>query len=352
MRILVINPGSTSTKIAIFEDLKQIWKNNIHHETEDLKKFDSVSKQFDYRKELIVSEIQKAGEAIDFNAVIGRGGLLHPLEGGVYNINEKMRQELMHPLREHACNLGALIAYEISAGIPNCRAFIADPVVVDELDDVARITGIPEIQRISIFHALNQKAIARRYAAEHGKKYEELNLIVAHLGGGVSVGAHHNGRVIDVNNALDGEGPMSPERAGSIPAGQLVEMCFEGKYSKAEIKKMLCGKGGMVAHLNSNNAQAIDEAARNGDEKASAIAKAMMYQVAKYIGSMHAALCCKTEAVLVTGGIAYNEYFMNVLKEYAGGIAPIFIYPGEDELGALAENAYNVLTGVFEAKEY
>lgn len=352
MRILVINPGSTSTKIAIFEDLKQIWKANIHHEAEELKDFESVSKQFDYRKEIILSEITKAGESIDFNAVIGRGGLLHPLEGGVYNINEKMRNELMHPVREHACNLGALIAYEISAGIKGCQAFIADPVVVDELDELARITGIPEIQRISIFHALNQKAIARRYAAEHGKKYEELNIIVAHLGGGVSVGAHCCGRVIDVNNALDGEGPMSPERAGSIPAGQLVDMCFDGKYSKAEIKKMLCGKGGLVALLGTNNCQAIDRAAENGDPKADKTVRAMMYQVAKYIGSMHVALKCKTEAVLVTGGIAHNRYFIDILKEYAGGIAPFFIYPGEDELGALAENAHNVLTGIFQAKEY
>lgn len=352
MRILVINPGSTSTKIAVYDNLEQIWKANIHHETEDLKSFKHVSDQFGYRKELILSEIKKAGLPVNFNAVIGRGGLLHPLEGGVYNINSKMRDELMHPLREHASNLGALIAYEIANEIDGCRSFIADPVVVDELEEVARITGIPEIRRISIFHALNQKAIARRYAKETGKRYEDLNLIVAHLGGGVSIGAHRKGKVIDVNNALDGDGPISPERAGSIPTGQLVELCFSGKYTKDEIKKMLCGKGGMVAHLKTNNALAIEEAAIKGDEKSMLIMKVMIYQLAKSIGAMHAALKCQTDAILVTGGMAHSKILMNLLNDYIENIAPVKVYPGEDELGALAENAYNVLTGEYTAKEY
>lgn len=352
MRILVINPGSTSTKIAVYENLEQVWKTNIHHETEDLKSFKQISDQFGYRKELILSELKKAGQAIDFNAIIGRGGLLHPLEGGVYTINQKMRDELMHPLREHACNLGALIAYEIAEEIDGCRSFIADPVVVDELEEVARITGIPQIKRISIFHALNQKAIARRYAKETGKKYEDLNLIVAHLGGGVSIGAHRKGKVIDVNNALDGDGPISPERAGSLPTGQLVDLCFSGEFTKEEVKKMLCGKGGMVAHLNTNNALAIEEDAIKGDEKSMLIMKVMIYQLAKSIGAMHAALKCQTDAILVTGGMAHSEILMNLLKDYIEGLAPIKVYPGEDELGALAENAYYVLTGEYKTKEY
>lgn len=352
MKILVINPGSTSTKIGVFNDLNLVWKTNIHHEAEDLKKFKYVSEQYDYRKELIVSELKKAGIGLDFQAVIGRGGLLKPMEGGVYNINQKMRDELMHPVKEHACNLGALIAYEIASGIEGCRSFIADPVVVDELDDVARITGIPEMPRASIFHALNQKAIARRYANEIGRKYEDLNLVVAHIGGGVSIGAHRYGRVVDVNNALDGEGPISPERAGTLPAGPLVDMCFSGNYTKEEIKKKICGKGGMVAHLNTNDALAIENAALAGDEKAQLIFKVMLYGIAKQIGAMHAALCCKTDAILVTGGIAHSRYGMDILREYVGTLAPFKVYPGEDELGALAENAYNVLTGVFKSKDY
>lgn len=352
MKILVINPGSTSTKIGVYEDLNLKWKTNIHHDTDELKKFTTISEQYDYRKELIVSELRKENIPLDFNAVIGRGGLLHPLEGGVYKINRKMLDELTHPAREHACNLGALIAHEIASGINNCQSFIADPVVVDELQDIARITGLPELPRISIFHALNQKAIARRYAKETGKRYEDINIIVVHLGGGVSVGAHQHGKVIDVNNALDGEGPMSPERAGTLPAGQLTELCFSGKYTKQEVKKMICGKGGMVAHMNSNDALAIENAAVAGDKKAQLINEAMMYQVAKYVGAMHTALCCETEAILVTGGIARSKYCIDILMKYIGKLAPVKIYPGEDELGALAENAYNVLTNVYQAKEY
>lgn len=352
MRILVINPGSTSTKIAVYEDLEQIWKTNIHHEAEELKKFSAVSEQFGYRKELILSELKNAGQAVDFNAVIGRGGLLNPLEGGVYNINEKMRNELLKPKREHACNLGALIAFEIAKSIENCSSFIADPVVVDEMDNIARITGIPEIQRISIFHALNQKAIARKFAKESGKDYESLNLVVAHLGGGVSIGAHRKGRVIDVNNALDGEGPISPERAGSIPAGQLVELCFSGKYTREEVKKMLCGKGGMVALSGTNNAKDVEDAAKEGDEKSELVISAMAYQIAKSIGMMHAALKCETDAILITGGMAYGKYLTDKIASYIDKLAPVKIYPGEDELGALAENAYNVLTGQCKAKEY
>lgn len=352
MKILVINPGSTSTKIAVFEDEKQVWIKNIHHSADELKEFTRISDQYDYRKNYILAELKEAGYGIDFDAVIGRGGLLHPISGGVYHVNEKMCEDLRNAKKEHASNLGALIAAEIAVLSHHCPAFIADPVVVDELQDVARVSGLSALPRISIFHALNQKAVARRFAAEQGKKYEEMDLIVAHLGGGISVGAHHHGRVIDVNNALDGEGPFSPERAGTLPAGQLVDLCFSGQYTQKEIKKMISGKGGLVDHLGTNDSLKAEQAAEAGDRKAILINEAMMYGVAKSIGAMHAVLKCKTEAILVTGGIAYSKPLMAFLKEFVQDMAPVHVYPGEDEMGALALNALNVLRGEFAAQEY
>lgn len=353
MKILVINPGSTSTKIGVYENVDLLWKTNIHHDTDYLKAYKCVSDQFAYRKELILSELKNAGFDInDFKAVIGRGGLLSPLEGGVYEVNQKMLDDLKTTKREHASNLGAIIAHDIASMVDGCKSYIADPVVVDELQDVARVTGVPELPKISIFHALNQKAIARRYAREVGKKYEDLNLVVVHLGGGISVGAHCHGRVIDVNNALDGDGPLTPERAGTLPAGQLVDLCFSGKYEKGEIKKLICGKGGMVAFLGTNDARVAEDAALAGDARAKLVNDAMIYGIAKSIGAMHVVLFCQTDAILVTGGIAHSKFVVDRLTEYVGRLAPIKVYPGEDELGALAENAYNVLTGVCESKVY
>lgn len=352
MKVLVINPGSTSTKIAVFEDGKQVWIKNIHHSTEELKDFARISDQYDYRKGYVLRELAEAGIEVAFDAVIARGGLLHPISGGVYAVNQKMREDLLSAKKEHACNLGALIATEIACVSGGCPAFIADPVVVDEMEEVARVSGIAALPRVSIFHALNQKAIARRYAAEAGKKYEELNLVVAHLGGGISVGAHCHGRVIDVNNALDGEGPFSPERAGTLPAGQLVDLCFSGKYTQAEVKKMLCGKGGLVDLYGTNDCLTVEQAAEAGDKKAVLIMDAMIYGVAKNIGAMHAVLGCKTDAILVTGGIAYSKPLMAKLKERVEGMAPVVVYPGEDEMGALAMNAFKVLQGEFVAKQY
>lgn len=353
MKILVINPGSTSTKIGVYEDTNLLWKKNIHHDSDHLKQFTSIAGQYPYRKELILSELRAEGfSSDDFRAVIGRGGLLSPLQGGVYAVNEKMIDELKHATREHASNLGAILAYDIAAAIDGCMAFIADPVVVDELDDVARVSGLPGLPRVSIFHALNHKAIAHRYARDMGRKYEELDLIVVHMGGGISVGAHRHGRVIDVNNALDGEGPLSPERAGTLPAGQLVDLCFSGNYDKAEIKKMISGKGGMVAHLGTNDARVAEDAALAGDAKARLINEAMIYGVAKLVGSMFVVLGCHADAILLTGGMAHSDYLTGMLRSYVGSLAPIVIYPGEDELGALAENAYNALTGAYEVKVY
>ena len=286
------------------------------------------------------------------NAVVGRGGLLKSIEGGTYAVNDVMLEDLRNGVQgQHASNLGGIIANEIgkSLGIPS---FIVDPVVVDEMEDVARISGIPEIERKSIFHALNQKAVAKRYAKEIGKKYDDINVIVAHMGGGISVGAHKLGRVIDVNNALDGEGPFSPERSGGLPTGDLVKLCFSGKYTFDEIKKKINGKGGYTAHLNTNNAKAVGDAALAGDEKAKLIQNALAYQVAKEIGKCAATLSGKVDAIILTGGIAYAKQIVEYIKEKVEFIAQVIVYPGEDELLALTQGGLRVLNGEESSKEY
>ena len=353
-KILAINPGSTSTKIAVFEGDKQVFITTIRHSTEELSKYHSVASQFEFRKELILSELQKAGvDVASLAAIVGRGGLLRPIESGVYEVNANMKADLLSPdCREHASNLGALLADSIASGIKGARAFIADPVVVDELSDVARISGLPTCPRISIFHALNQKAVARRFAKEKGKKYEDLNLVIAHLGGGISVAAHEKGRVVDVNNALDGDGPFSPERAGSLPSGALRDICFSGKYTIDEVKKMLCGKGGLVAHTGNNDAQALETAAREGDPKAKLVQDAMCYNIGKWIAAMAAVLCGKVDGIILTGGIAHNKYLVEYVKKMVSFISPITVYPGEDEMAALSMNALMVLRGELKAKEY
>ncbi len=351
--ILTINPGSTSTKVALFRDMEQVKTLTLRHSAEEIARFASVADQLEWRLEIILDALKADGIKLeDLNAVIGRGGLMRPIEGGVYRVGEAMIADLVAPKRQHASNLGALIARRIAdqAGV---EAYIADPVVVDELQDLARVSGIKSIPRRSIFHALNQKAIARRYAMEEGEKYEDLNLIVVHMGGGISVSAHAKGRVIDTNNALDGDGPIAPERAGTIPAGDLVDLCFSGEYQKADIKKLLAGKGGLVDHVNSNNVQELNEVrAANGDQEARFMLEAMSYSVAKWIGEMAVVLKGKVDAILLTGGIAWNNCVNDVIIDYCKFIAPIKIYPGENELQSLAENALRVLKGETVAKEY
>lgn len=352
-KILTINPGSTSTKIAVFEDEKEIWSATLRHTAEELAPFPNVASQFQFRKDIILSELEKASIDIrSFHAIVGRGGLVKPIESGIYEVNDALAHDLEHPVMgEHASNLGGLIARDIAGKTGNgVRAYIADPVVVDELEPFARISGHPAIKRVSIFHALNQKVIARTYAREIGKKYEELNLIVAHMGGGISVGAHKSGRVVDVNNALDGEGPFSPERSGSLPTGALVELCFSGK-SKAEMKKMLKGDAGIVAYLGTNDLRLVEEKAENDAEYA-LILHAMCYQVAKEIGAMAAVLQGKVDAILLTGGIAYGKSITDYITDMIRFIAPVKIYPGEDEMRALAMNGLMVLRGETEAKIY
>jgi butyrate kinase len=354
IRVLAINPGSTSTKIAVFQGSEPIFLKNIKHTAEELMPFQRITDQFHFRKSIILQELQNADINTDsVSVVMGRGGLLRPVSSGIYEVNEKMIGDLINsPLGEHASNLGGLIAHDLIQSIPGARAFIADPIVVDELDDIARIAGHPLFERISIFHALNQKAIARDYAKAIRKKYEEMNLIVVHLGGGITVGAHFKGRVIDVNQGLDGEGPFTPERSGTLPMSQMVRLCFSGKYTEKQVLKMLNGEGGLVAYLGTNNAIDVEKMAEAGDMKAQLVYDAMGYQVSKTIGEMYTVLKCEVDAILITGGIAYDKYFVNLIQERVYKIAPIHVYPGEDEMRALAINGLMVITGELEPKEY
>ena len=354
MKILVINPGSTSTKMAVYEDEKPVLLRNISHTAEELSHFDAITEQQDFRRQLILDELKRSNIPLQFDAVIGRGGLVRPIAGGVYEINQKMLDDTLHGcvMHNHACNLGCLIAHEIACSIPGCRSFIADPGVVDELSPLARISGSPLMPRICIWHALNQRAIARRYAQEIGKKYEDLNLIICHLGGGISVAAHDHGRAIDANNALDGEGPFSPERAGSLPAADLIRLCFSGKYTEKQLLKRIAGKAGLTAHLGTNNMREIIERIKKGDKQAQLIVDAMLYHTAKQIASESAVLCGEIDAILLTGGMAHSDYIVNELRRRIGFLAPVYIFPGEDEMGALAVNALLVLQGKQETMIY
>ena len=347
MKVLAINPGSTSTKIAVYENYKLFFLKSIRHSSEELGKFKHIADQFEFRKNIIMNELQEANIGLDsIDAIVGRGGLVKPIKSGVYEVNEKLRKDLIKGIQgEHASNLGGLIAFDIANMREELKAYIADPVVVDELEDIARISGHPLFERVSIFHALNQKAIAKAHARFLGQKYEDMNFIVVHLGGGISISAHKKGRVIDTNQALDGDGPFSPERSGTLPVGQLVHMCFGGKHSEEEIMNMIRGKGGLTAYLGTNNASEVEERINKGDEKAKKVYEAMAYQVSKYIGSMATVLKGEIHGILITGGIAYDEMFISWIRERVQFIAPIFVYPGEDEMKALGMNGLMVLRG-------
>lgn len=346
-RILAINPGSTSTKIAVYQGAKSIFLKNIKHSAEELQPFNTIVDQFGFRKDIILKELEEAEIKIDLiTAVVGRGGIVKPIESGVYEVNDEMLKDLYESkLGEHASNLGGLIANDIALSLKGARAFIADPIVVDEMEDVARFTGHPEFTRYSIFHALNQKATARKYAKSVDKPYDELNLIVAHLGGGISVGAHRKGRVIDVNNALDGEGPFSPERVGTLPCGQVAKLCFSGKYTHDQVKKMIKGEGGYVAYLGTNDAYEVEMRMKDGDVKAKEVNEALAYQLGKEVGALSTVLKGEVDAIIFTGGMAYDKNIINYVKEMVGFIAPVVVYPGENEMEALAMNGYMVMKG-------
>ncbi|AZR73444.1 butyrate kinase [Anoxybacter fermentans] len=352
-KILVVNPGSTSTKIAVYEDENEIFKTNITHSREELAPYEKITDQLPLRKKVILNALKEHGIKIsELDAVSGRGGLLWPIPGGTYTVNEKMLEDLKVGVQgQHASNLGGLIAYEIAKEAGG-KAFIVDPVIVDEMEPVARYSGIPEIKRKSIFHALNQKAMGRKVAKELGKEYEECNFVIAHMGGGVSVGAHSKGRVIDVNNALDGEGPFSPNRSGGVPVGDLVKMCFSGKYTQEEILKKIVGEGGLVAYLNTTDLRKVEEWIETGDEDAYLIFRAMAYQIAKEIGSAATVLKGQVDAIILTGGMAHSERLTKMISERVSFIAPVKICAGENELEALALGALRVLRGEERAREY
>lgn len=352
-RILAINPGSTSTKIAVYEGDKELFAKNISHPAEQIKQYARIADQFGFRRDIIVETLAENGiPANSFDAVIGRGGLVRPIPSGVYEINDKLRADLIDaPQGEHASNLGGLLAEDI-AGVSKAKAYIADPVVVDEMDDVARVAGHPLFKRVSIFHALNQKAVARIYAENTGRPYAELNLIIAHLGGGISVGAHKKGRVVDVNNTLDGEGPFSPERSGTLPTGQLADICFSGKYTHEEVRKMICGRGGMVALTGLNDIREVIYRSENGDKDAAIYLDAMTYDIAKNIGAMATVLEGDVDAIIITGGIAHSGLICGMIEKRVKFIAPVTAIPGEDEMGALAQNALSVLKGNVTPKVY
>jgi len=351
--ILVINPGSTSTKIGVFEDQKELFTEGISHSAEELAPFPNVASQYDFRRERILSLLKARNfDLKKVSAIVGRGGLLRPIPGGVYAVSEAMKADLLSAkYGEHASNLGGLIASSMAAEL-KIPAYIADPVVVDELSDVARVVGHKLFTHVSIFHALNQKAVARRWCHENGKKYEDVNLIVAHMGGGVSVGLHEKGRVVDVNNALNGDGPFSPERSGTLPALQLAKLCFSGKYSEAEVAKMITGKGGLVSLMGSNDMRVTEKAAKEGNREAALYYQAFIYQVGKAIGGMAAAAKGKVDAILLTGGIAYGKDVVQGITEMCGFMAPVIAYPGEGELEALALAGMRALSGEAKVQNY
>ena len=353
IKSLIINPGSTSTKIGVFEDETLLFEETLRHTTEEISQYASIADQKDFRKKIITDLLEeKQFDIKSLNVVVGRGGMLKPIPGGTYAVTDELLADLVVGKQgQHASNLGGILAREIgdSIGVPS---FIVDPVVVDELMPIARYSGVPELPRKSVFHALNQKAVAKRYAKEQGVPYESLNLIVVHMGGGVSVGAHEKGKIVDVFNALDGDGAFSPERAGGVPSGALIDMCFSGEYTKKEVYSKIVGKGGFNAYLGTNDMREVMKMVNEGNEKAAEMVDAFTFQVAKDMGSMACVLKGKVDQIIVTGGIAYNAPVIEALKERAGFIAPFTVYPGEDELLALTQGALRVLNGEEKAMEY
>lgn len=351
-RILAINPGSTSTKIAVYDDETPIFTQTIAHSVDDLARFQNASEQNEWRRNLVLEVLEDNNiDLRSLSAVVGRGGLIHPVESGTYEVNDALYHDLLTAQRQHASNLGGLIARDIADKV-GIKSYIADPVTVDEMIPYARISGLPELPKLSILHALNQKAIARRYAKEMDERYEDLNLVVCHMGGGTSVGAHRKGRIIDTTNGFNGIGPITPERAGTLPPGQLVDLCYSGKYTRDEMVKLVHGKGGLYAHLGTSSVPEILDRIDRGDLHAMLILRAMCFTTAKAIGEMAVALKGNVDAILITGGVAHSKRLTDFIAEYVDFIAPIYVYPGENELESLSQNALAVLTGEREAKVY
>jgi butyrate kinase len=353
-RVLAINPGSTSTKFALFLNEQALFVGNLRHSDAEMAPFRNrpILEQQEFRSAQIEAALTEAGSDIsELSAVVGRGGLLPPLASGTYEVNAEMLEELRLALRgEHASNLGAYLARALAdkAGV---KAYIVDPVSVDEWPEIARLSGTALLQRQSLSHALNSKAVAKRYARERGKAYQSLRLIVAHLGSGISVSAHDSGRMVDATNSRE-EGAFSTERAGGVPAMQMLDLYFSGKYTKSQIEGLLCRDGGLQSYLGTKDLVEIERRVASGDERAATVFDSMAYQIAKEIGAMAAVLCGRVDAILFTGGMAHSERLVSALSARVKWIAPITIYAGEDELQALAEGALRVLRGEEQAREF
>ena len=352
-KILAINPGSTSTKIAVYQDKEEIFEKTLRHSSEEIDKFEKIADQLDFRKDIIENVLKEGGINLgDLDAVVGRGGLLKPIKGGTYIVNDAMVEDLKVGVSgQHASNLGGIIARQIGDEI-NVPSYIVDPVVVDEMEEVARLSGVPEMPRISIFHALNQKAIGRRAAENIGKQYEDCNFLIVHMGGGITVGAHKKGKVIDNTNGLDGEGPFSPERSGGLPVGALFRACYGDEMTKDQVSKRIKGQGGVVAYLGTNDIREVEARINDGDEKAKLVYEAMIYQICKEIGAYATVLKGDIDAIILTGGIAHSAKVRDMIKERVGFLGEVLSYPGEDEMSALAEGGLRVLKGEEEALVY
>lgn len=350
-KILAINPGSTSTKIALFENTELVFEQVLRHEAEALADFKELIDQFDYRKEMILAFLAEKNVAIEsIDAIAARGGLIGAIPSGTYRLNEALVEKLTTNML-HSSNLAGLIANDFSQayGMP---AFITDPVSTDELEPIARVTGIPGIERISQFHALNQKATAKRIAKQRGVSYEASNFIVVHIGGGVSIGAHLQGKIVDVNNAIDGDGPMAPTRAGSIPVRDVIDLCFSGKYTAQELKEFISQKAGLSAYLETSDVRDVQAMIEQGNEQAELLYNAMAYQISKWVGSMATVLKGNVDGIIITGGVAYSQQFVGMLRERIAFLGEIIVAPGEDEMLALTEGALRVLTGEEPAQIY
>jgi len=354
-RVLAINPGSTSTKISVYDDMEPLFTKTLRHDPTELDKFGGIIEQYEFRKDLVLEAMHENNVSpATLAAVVGRGGLVRAVSGGTYHISDNMLRDLKDPAlwgRIHASNLGAFIAKAISDEL-HIPSFIVDPVVVDEFEDIARISGIPEIERKSLFHALNIRYIARLLASDANKQLHECNFIGVHMGGGISVAAIQKGRVVDVNNALLGMGPFSPQRAGALPIGDLLEMAYSGKYTHKELVTYLSKNAGYIAYLGTDSGMEVNERIQNGDEKAHFIQDAMCYQVAKEIGASAAILSGKVDAIFLSGGLVYNEAVVKGISNRVDFIAPVKLFPGEKEMEALTQGAVRVLKGEEAARDY
>ncbi|MBT3242816.1 MAG: butyrate kinase [Bacteroidetes bacterium] len=352
--ILAIHPRIPFTNIGIFRNQQMMFLKKVSHPKEEVASFRHYTDQTEYRVEKILNELKGNDIPLnDIKVIIGRGGLIRPVKAGIYKTNQALLDDLSNGIGgEDVVNLSGLLAHFISEQIEGSQAFVADPVVVDEFDDIARISGHPDLVRRSVFHALEQKSVARKFAKTTLKKYEDLNLIVAQMGNGITIGAHHKGRVIDANQGLDGDGPFSPTRSGNLPMGDLIKLCFSGKKTKDELTRMITTEGGLFAYLGTHDGYIVDNMARNGDEKAKFLLEAMAYQAAKTIGSMYAVLKGQVDAILLTGGLTQSRYIMDELLDRIKPMGTVHIYSSEDDVETLALNGYYILQGDLEPMEY